>query len=245
MNLKYLGGKWINDILLILIKISPSSLFFIPNGRFMELDIIRSKENITTIFDVGANIGQTALSYIRIFTQAKIYSFEPVNDTYDILLKNLKCHLNIYPNQFALGSEIGVLRIAINVDSQINSLKNQTNELDILTELINIETGENYCTNNNINQIDLLKIDTEGFELDVLKGFSKEFLRDKVKFIYCEINFDKTDHFKTHFSDVENYLSKCSFITTGFYEPSRWGKSKLMLGFCNVLFTNSNLIGIF
>jgi hypothetical protein len=101
-------------------------------------------------------------------------------------------------------------------------------------------TGTAFCSQHNIVSIDLLKIDVEGFEMEVLNGFSEDFLRSQVKFIYSEVGFDKDDRLKTHFSILAAYLSDRNFILSGFYEPFRWGTSKLKLGFCNVLFVNLN-----
>jgi len=97
----------------------------------------------------------------------------------------------------------------------------------------------------NIQSIDLLKIGTEGYELEVLKGFDDAFLKEKVKFIYAEVGFGRTDIFKTHYADIEAYLTNLGFVTSGFYEPNRWGKKKLKLGFCNALFTNATLINVY
>jgi len=245
MNIKYFVGKTLNNILIKLIEKIPYSLSFIPNGRFAELDIIRSKEAISTIFDVGANIGQTALNYINIFPKAIVYSFEPVKESYDKLVQNLLSYPNVYAINTALGAEKRKLTISLNSDSQINSLKNIVINSGHITERITVDTGKSFCDQNKITYIDLLKIDTEGYELDVLQGFDKQFLMEHVKFIYCEVGFDTDDLYKTTFSDASSYVRDCGFITTGFYESSRWGKTKLKLGFCNVLFTNSNLVEIF
>ncbi len=238
MNWKYFIGKTVNDVLSKIIYIKPSMLMFIPNGRFVALDIIRSREEINIVFDVGANIGQTALSFNKAFPKAKIYSFEPVKSTYDTLVKNCSNALNIRPENTALGTEKGTLNISINEDSEVNSLYNVTDRSSDFSEIILVESGNNYCASKNIQCIDLLKIDTEGFELHVLKGFDSSFLRDQIKFIYCEVGFDREDRYKTHFSDIEAYLKDLGFVTSGFYEPYRWGQSKLTLGFCNVLFCN-------
>lgn len=232
-------------MLLALIKIKPSILLFIPNGRFVELDLIRSKEKIYTIFDVGANVGQTAIEFSKIFSNTAIHSFEPVQSTYNQLKKSAKKYKNIITNKVALGNENTTFNIILNKDSEINSLNEQDHTEAHNTELIDVITGINYCTKNDIAFIDLLKIDTEGFELNVLKGFGDTFLTHNVKFIYCEVGFDPRSYNKTHFSSIEDYLRSMGYITSGFYEQNRWGKSKLMLGFSNVLFTNTNIVNIF
>lgn len=242
MSLKSSIRKLINALLERLIRNRPQSLWFIPNGRFPELDIIRSGVSIHTIFDVGANIGQTALNYHKFFPTAVIHSFEPVSSTYEILKKNTMGIKNISPVNIALGMEKGKMLIALEENNEINSLKNLAHINDISAEEIQINSGLNYCKNEKVTQIDLLKIDTEGYELDVLKGFDISFLSENVKFIYCEVGFNKDDIYKTHFSDLESYLKEVGFVTSWFYEPARWGKSRLILGFCNVLFSNLKAI---
>jgi len=95
---------------------------------------------------------------------------------------------------------------------------------------------------NGITHIDLLKINTEGYELQVLNGFNEDFLKQKVKFIYAEAGFEKDDVLKNNYADLDARLKHLGFTTSGFYEPFRWGKHKLRLGFCNVLFVNINLL---
>lgn len=239
MNLKLQIGKLIDSSINSLINKDHNSLKFIPIGRYLTLDLKRANAQIEVVFDVGANIGQTSLNLIKSFPQSYIHSFEPIKKTYASLVQNTKPYTHITNNQFALGDQSHTLNIATHSDSELNSLVNIVGESALESEEINIWTGINYCRDKNITHIDLLKIDTEGYELKVLEGFTADFLRENVNYIYAEVGFDKTDPLKTHYSDLEEYLSKKGFITTGFYEPYRWGKNKFRLGFCNVLFTNT------
>jgi FkbM family methyltransferase len=212
------------------------------NGRYLTLDIKRSGEKIHTIFDVGANIGQTCLTLIKAYPQATIYSFEPVATTYLQLKINTKKYPGIKCIELALGAKKEKLKIISQQNTEINSLRTVAKHDNRETANISVETAAVFCKDNAITFIDLLKIDTEGFEIEVLKGFNVSFLKDNVKFIFVETGFDRSDIFKTHYSDIEQYLTALGFITSGFYDSFLWGKAKLRLGFCNVLFTNSNFL---
>ncbi len=214
----------------------------IPNGKYLPLDLIRTGEEINTIFDVGANVGQTCLSLIKFFPKSKIYSFEPVTTTYDELVLNTRKYLNVTCVNMALGEKEERIQIMAHESSECNSLKNTAPKDADGGITIESTTAAIFCKKNNITHIGLLKIDVEGFEIEVLKGFDESFLRNNVKFIYAETGFDKSDSFKTHYADMEHHLKALGFVTSAFYEQILHGKNSLILSFCNTLFTNSAIL---
>ena len=180
-KLNYLIGVSINKLVIGLINSNYKALRFITNGTYFTLDLKRSGEHVNTIFDVGANIGQSCLSFTESFPNAQIYSFEPISDTYDNLKTNAQKYSSIHCVKSALGDEQKELEISLQPDPEANSLKVVIENIDSKVETITVDTGENFCRDNNIQSIDLLKIDTEGYELEVLKGFDDAFLKEKVK----------------------------------------------------------------
>jgi len=241
MNIKLLIGRLINYTIDNAIKLNYKLIPFVPGGRILPLDLKRSGAIPSVIFDVGANIGQTANFFISHFPESKIYSFEPVLDTYNQLLSNSSHSKNIVCFNQALGSDIQKSIIYVNGSSGSSSLKGKLNALFSHTEVIDIDTGYNFCIKHGVEKIDLLKIDTEGFEINVLKGF-EPLLKDHVKMIYAEIGFLPDDLYKTYISDLLDYTSKYGFIVSGFYEPFRGGFGSLRIGFCNVLLINTFLV---
>jgi FkbM family methyltransferase len=243
MNIKLLVGKTIADVVDWLIKINYKLVPFIPNGRLLPLDLKRANIYPENIFDVGANIGQTANYFLKNFPDAEIYSFEPVLSVYKELVANtantkIKCF-----NQ-ALGDEKTNSKIykseTYNGVASINGIGNK----DLTTEeIIEITTGEDICAEYQLQSIDLLKIDTEGYELNVLKGF-ESMLKNKVKLIYAEVCFDSTNPCQTYIITLLEYLSPYGFILSGFYNPYRVGHNKLKLNHCDILFINTLLIDI-
>ena len=78
---------------------------------------------------------------------------------------------------------------------------------------INIQTQtlDDFCINKNINNIDVLKIDTEGNELNVLKGAEKLLSKKKIMLIYVEISESK-DKFDEKEKSVIDFLSSYNFV---------------------------------
>jgi hypothetical protein len=63
---------------------------------------------------------------------------------------------------------------------------------------------------NKINKIDILKIDTEGFEFNVLKGVNKTDY-EKINYIYLEHHYDLMINKGYTFSEINNFLVKNNF----------------------------------
>lgn len=240
MNIKLKAGRFIGNTIDGLVKLNYKLTPFIPNGRILPLDLKRANIYPQIIFDVGANIGQTAHHLIKHFPYSEIYCFEPVMATYQELTSNIKTS-KIHTYNEGLGSSIQ--NPVINKNNSSGSSSFMSNDGRFFeTEAVKINTGQNFCSQNQIGNIDLLKIDVEGYEVEVLKGFGP-MLKTNVKLIYAEIGFDKNDPYKTHISDLLEATYESGFVTSGFYEPYRWGKGKLNV-FYNVLLVNTALLEI-
>jgi FkbM family methyltransferase len=133
------------------------------------------KENLSnsaTILDIGANIGLYSISIAKELSDCTVYAFEPVNSTYNILLKNIsrnKFQERIIPNKNAVGENESRIIITNTYDTgnYIQSLEKGTS---IKSELVDMITIDNYCLSRNIKNIDFIKCDVEGYEKNVLMG---------------------------------------------------------------------------
>jgi FkbM family methyltransferase len=133
------------------------------------------------IFDIGGNIGITAIYLSKIFPDAVIYSFEPVKENFEMLEKNIQFYQNIKAFNFGLGSKNGNFKVYLSNDSEnfggtsfypnkdgnkIESyVKCEVKNINDITKKFNIES------------IDLIKIDTEGAEYDILTSLEEEILK--------------------------------------------------------------------
>lgn len=102
----------------------------------------------------------------------------------------------------------------------LNSLRDDVmnNEINAREEQITIDTIDLYCAANNISKIDLLKIDTEGFELHVLKGAKQMMQQGKISFIYCETGFQKQNTRNTYFAELTEFLAAQDYYFYGLYQ---------------------------
>ena len=139
------------------------------------------------IFDVGGNKGQSIEKYLKIFEKPIIHSFESVKTEFDYMYKKFKNNENIFLNNFALGdkteekesnvtaktSTSSFNKINLGTDwLKVRSQQNNTSKEGYVTlvQKVNVIKLDDYCKDNNISVIDLVKIDTQGYEDKVLEG---------------------------------------------------------------------------
>lgn len=147
-----------------------------PNSvdRFQELSTLRymlKSLEIDCVVDVGANIGQFGRDLRRIGYDGWIYSFEPSGNAYGLLLKALDSKW--IAERSALGASEGSLEMHIESYSVMNSFRRPIDRPVLGRETVAVGTLSNVIDKiksatgaKNI----FLKIDTQGFDMEVLKG---------------------------------------------------------------------------
>jgi len=202
-------------------------------------------QSISVIFDVGANVGQSALEFKGSYPESTIYSFEPFSENFEKLKEKASRVTGIVPNKIALSNrtETNDVFRDLNLFSEWNSLEPITQKLlaesdSKRSENIQIEKGDDFCARNNISKIDLLKIDTEGHDLAVLEGFS-DMLRNKaITFIFVECGF-LNDNCHSNFTSVFDFLRNNNLLLAGFYETCIFESGRCE--YTNALFIRSDL----
>jgi len=196
----------------------------LPVGADLFVDL-HSKINypsLNVLFDVGANTGQTRNWFRYHLPKATIYSFEPVQSTFEQLKKNAKGDSNCILVNEALGDETGTktIRLFEGDMTVLNSLRDDVmnNAAGAREETITINTLDAYCKAHHIEKIDLLKIDTEGFEINVLRGASKMLQSGRISFVYCETGFQNTNQRNTYLPVLTEYLAASDYYFFGLYQ---------------------------
>jgi len=150
------------------------------------------------IFDVGAFTGETALTYNAYFKgSCEIHSFEPYPDSFETLRRVTDNFNNIKVYNLALGNRIASAQLHVNNFLATNSLLSSSADgietwgKDLLETKSKIEvpmqTIDAFIEKNKINQIDILKMDTQGSEYMVLEGAKNAIMSGKIKVIYSEL----------------------------------------------------------
>ena len=145
---------------------------------------------LTTVFDVGANVGDWVAEVLQFSKTATVYCYEAIPTTYAELTANVhdaRAHLF----NKALSNSAGALEFNasdLSVVSSVYDVHRFDDTLTVTKVTVPAETGDAECARLGVTHIDLLKVDTEGHDLTVLRGFEDMLARGAIDFIQFEYN---------------------------------------------------------
>jgi FkbM family methyltransferase len=193
------------------------------------------KDNMHVIFDVGCRSDSEFIAFC-----GEVHYFDPVNEYIENLKNKENLNKTSYFNNFGLGDETKEIYYYPRYQSFYDRITSCSISDDANKKLLHIKKGYDYVLNKNIKNIDFLKIDTEGYELHVLKGFD-DFLQN-IKLIQFEYGGTFLDN-NIKLIDVKEYLEQ-----KGFYKFSYLTADgpKIITDFtdhyqyCNIVCINKN-----
>jgi FkbM family methyltransferase len=191
-------------------------------------DQLRLIPDAKSIFDVGANVGQTAKTYRRLFPSAQIWSFEPFPETYDALCRSSRDRL-FHPIPMALSDQVGSATLNVGGADITNSLLHRETETG-KTIQIQTDTIDHFCSEHGVSTIDILKVDVEGAEDRVFKGAQGMFARGAIRSVFVEVYFDPVYEGMPLMWDLHGQLGEAGFGLCGLYSLLRGGNGLLSFG---------------
>jgi FkbM family methyltransferase len=219
---------------------------YIPQFVDYREDILQLKpaRPIEIIFDVGANVGNTVVDFYEAFPSSEIHAFEPVMETYRQLLVRTGMLRRVQPYHCALGAIPKTAKIVTQKQSEWNSLVGAINRAEdehAHVEEVRIKTIDEVCREKAIHRIDILKTDTEGYDLEVLQGGRDMLASGGIMFVVCEVGFDHDDIRHTSFWGVSEALYSSGFGFWGLYDVNHCVDLP-KVSYCNALFINAKAL---
>jgi len=158
--------------------------------------------------------------------QGKVFAFEPVKSEFKKFKKNILINRssNIKAEQMALGNKNGAAEIFVCLKGKeaYSSLKKPNVSAPLKKEQCLISTFDKYVEENKIKQVDFIKIDVEGGELDVLKGAVKT-LNYFRPFLMCELADIRTKAWGYNASSIYKFLLDYNYL---WFKPDKEGNLK-------------------
>ncbi len=180
-----------------------------------------------TIFDIGANVGQTAYRFRHSFREARIFSFEPFPETFRQMQKNIGNLSGLRLENLGVGAEEGEIMVTLadesNPTSEINNLLAvHTGESGREAIPIKMTSVDAYCAKHGICRVNLLKSDTEGYEMAVFEGAKSMLSSRSIDAILVEVKPPQAvgDTSTAHVSQelVSAHLAPYGFEFWGLYD---------------------------
>lgn len=180
------------------------------------LPLINKIKKLNTIIDIGSNKGQFILLILKFFPKLKIYSFEPIKELLDKQKNIFNLRENIFFFNYGIGSKNKNLNFFITerTDSssflKINTSGNYNNDYFVKEKRnIKIRNLDQILKNKNLTKPILIKIDVQGYELEVLKG-AKQIL-SKVDYILLETSKNRMYNKQPIEREIVNFLRRKKF----------------------------------
>ncbi|MFM7181441.1 MAG: FkbM family methyltransferase [Verrucomicrobiales bacterium] len=196
------------------------------------------------IFDVGAHQGQTLAAAGRYFPEAAIHCFEPDPSSVEILRAAAAARPKARIHAFALGAAPGSADFHRNRESMTNSLlptsigglSGEYGVLSATDEVIQVpvRTLDEFCEEQGIAFIDLLKTDCQGYDLKVLEGGERMLANHTIGVITCEVIFDDEYEGQGRYHELMAFLDARGYRFMGFQNMAR--NAALECTFCDAVF---------
>ncbi len=169
----------------------------LPYGIDYQYDIVRLSKSfgksIKVFFDIGANVGQTSSTALVCFPEATVYAFEPDKSSFSALSAAPRSP-RFRAFNIALSDRTGEASFFdYGTNATSNSLTQDSQyasrvHLAATVRKVECQTLDDFCATAGVDQIDVLKVDTEGHDLAVLQGAARMLGEQRVQFVYVEFN---------------------------------------------------------
>lgn len=182
------------------------------------------KKGIQTVIDVGSYIGSFAYAMRHILPEVQIYSFEPLPDNYESLVKNLSTFGNFQAFNIAIGEQAGEIefnRSDFNPSSSVlemEDLHRQTFPHSAHSTLVKVPVArlDDFREKMTLVPPVFLKIDVQGFEEAVLQG--AEQVLKQVDFLEIEVSFQSLYSGQALFDKIYQRLVESGFHFAGNFD---------------------------
>ena len=202
---------------------------------------------VETVFDVGANVGQSARKYLHEFPGSQIYCFEPVGENFKKLEENLRGQGKVQSFKLALSSAKGTGQMAPGGGSQMFFLSRDVpgtpSQSPVRLEEVPLETLDGFCWDRKIDRISFLKIDTEGNDLEVLKGAEELLSLQNIDVVEVEAGMNGKNKRHVPLGDFIVFLEARSYYLFGVYDQAHeWPAREPQLRRSNLVFISERTI---
>jgi FkbM family methyltransferase len=175
-------------------------IFFLNTNDWLDEFKIKEKD---IVIDIGAHIGYFSIYSSINAKNGKIFAFEPYSKSFEVLKKNLEINeiTNVIPQNVGVTKELGTSILYFKKNFAIGNSIYKNTDLDSKVEIKTISVHD-IIKNNNLQKINVLKLDCEGAEYQILLNLDHQTL-EKIDKIVSEMH-PRIENFKIE--DVKEFL---------------------------------------
>lgn len=148
--------------------------------------------DVRLVLDVGGNVGATSIYFACRFPDAEIHAFEPAEATFRLLARNTAPFPRIHPHHFGLLDEDGEADLYSGAVGPGQASIHRRDDSGDDSERVRLRSAAAWATEQGIDHIDVLKIDTEGCEVAVLESLRESLAGVRVVFLEFHSREDRS-----------------------------------------------------
>lgn len=161
------------------------------------------------ILDIGAHKGESMRFFRKVVPKCRLHVFEPVEDNFRELEEAWGGKRGVHLNQLAMSDQES--QSSFFPSGNCDSGRLETPERDAKANqrapvLVSTMTVDTYLSDLGLNDVALMKIDTEGHDLRVLKGAERALAQGKVAAVIVEASMSPRNQFHVPFQDFQNFF---------------------------------------
>ena len=169
-----------------------------------------------TVYDIGACLGTWSVLAKACFPEASIHAFEPLSVHFDEFYRLTQGIPGLTLHKVALGPKPGTFDMHVNSKTDTSSFlethelgRKEWNMCTIRNESVNTVVLDEYVVANRLPLPDLIKLNVQGYELEVMRGGNN--CLNYAKWILCEVNFEEYYKGQSLFHEVVAFLAEHRF----------------------------------
>jgi len=190
--------------------------------------------DVRIVMDVGAHVGETVAHYRHWHPEAEVWACEPVTASYEKLAARFADDALVRCRQIALGAREYEGLITAKGASPKNRLVNKERGE---VERVVVLDGDSFCERHAIEHVGMLKVDTEGTDLDVLRGFNAMLTDQRIDVLQVEAGMSVFNPKHVPFEEFKAYLSPLGYHLFAIY--GQLGTPSLMR--CDLVFISRSV----
>lgn len=188
------------------------------------------------IFDVGAHEGESIDRFMRLAPQSRIYAFEPARQSFARLQKKYGADPDVRLNYAAVGAvsdqvkfnfhptATGSSSMCAVIDSEFARRRGIPGHVEV--EDVQCIALDEFAAHRNIQRINILKIDVQGYESEVLKGAQGLLLKDQIDIVEIEVIIGGAYDRLSSFLDIETFLIENDYYLIACSPDGRFGHGR-------------------
>jgi len=151
--------------------------------------IIPLVSGVKTVVDVGANVGAASVYFATAYPEAQVYALEPGSSPLLLLRQNVEPLRKVKVFPFGLHSSEKTLSLFHGKNDCVESSLSCSARTSSESEQIRLVSASQFLSQQGIDKVDVLKIDTEGCEVPILRSLAHYL--PEVKVLYVEYHSER------------------------------------------------------